>query len=595
MVEAASQTDDAHDVAEQASVDGQREPGAGVAAENGEALATHAIGETLSAEAMIEALTQPAALDLPPGSPIEVCQTHISMVFLTATRAYKVKKAIHFWQLVDYRTYEKRRTFCELEVELNQRLAPDLYLGTVPIIRHGSVVRVWHGDRPLPEGAVHLDTAVVMRRVTEFATWKYRIESGSPMAKAEIRDLAHRLIDFHGAHRVEGRAARRAMPLGFARVVQRNFRGTSAAVPDTFPEALHEGLKRRMARRLRRAKRRMRQRASEGRVVDGHGDLRAEHVLRYKGRVVVMDCVEFSTALRHIDPLSDLAFLTMDLIARGRPGVAARLEEEYLTLGGDPDAAALMPLYQAYRAHVRALVDEQTSRDETIDPFVRESKRRDAWRSLVLAWRYVRTGAEQPIIVLHGTSGTGKSVLARTIAPWFGAQILQSDVLRKRIAHMKPTQRPRPDQVPILYGEEMGRKTYATLFEEAEERIAANQAVILDATFLRRESRDAARALAARREVPIVLVNITCDEAEIRRRLRERTKRNDDASDADVAVFEHQLASREPLEAGEETHIPHRSGTPPAILALHLASAIEAQLDPATESLGSHRVAKKGV
>jgi aminoglycoside phosphotransferase family enzyme/predicted kinase len=530
-------------------------------------------------------LTRPEALDLPAGTPIEVRQTHISLVVLTPERAYKVKKPVQLWGLVDYRDRDERRRLCEEEVRLNRRLARRLYLGTVPIVEEGGRYRVWHGPSQPPPHLPVVDTAVVMIRVPDVASWKVRVMDGF-LAPWEIDEMARRLADFHKGGRLQGAPAREALPLGFARVLKQNVAGTREGIPEVFPQRLHDGLVTRLARRLARARHRLRQRADEGRVVDGHGDLRLEHIVRHRGRVLAMDCIEFNPRLRHIDPLSDLAFLSMDLVAHGRPDLARRLEQTYLERSADLDGATLLPLFRASRAHVRAKVDLVMSRDPDLDDALRATKLRGAWRSLVLAWRFARTGAPPPLVALHGTSGTGKSVLASAFAPWIGADILRSDLIRKELAGMRPLDRPRPAEIARLYGSDMSAKTYESLHKRAGRALVHGRAMVLDATYLARASRDAARAVASRIGVPFVLVDVRCDPEVIRQRLRERAERGDDASDAGVEVFEQQWASREPLDEDEDA-VAHEMGTAPERTALAVAEAIEVQLDPRRETLGA--------
>lgn len=532
-------------------------------------------------------LSRPEALGLPPGTKVEVRETHISIVFLTPQRAYKVKKPVALWGLLDYTTLEQRIRLCEEEVRLNRRLAAPIYLGTVPIVREEGRLRVWHGPQRPPDTKTIVDAAVVMVRVPDFASWRTRIASGW-MAPREISDLAVLLADFHKLHRVQGAAAARALPMGFARVVGQNVRATRVAVPRTFPASVHQGLVTRLARRLQRAKRRLKQRAGEGRVVDGHGDLRLDHVVRHQGRVTVLDCIEFTERLRHIDPLSDAAFLSVDLHSQGRSDLSRHFEQAYLERSGDLDGSALLPLFRAYRAHVRAKVNELQSNDARRTLPERAAFGRASWRWLALAWHFSRAGAPQPLVVLHGPSGTGKSVLARSLAPWLGADVIASDVLRKELVGMKPTDRPRPQDIDRLYGPDMHARTYEALHLRALRMLGSGKPVVLDATYLKASTREDARRMAAGVGVPCVLVDLRCDPAEIRRRLDERVARGDDASDADVRVYEHQMASLEPLgPADERGLVIHDLETPHERTLLAIAEAVEAQVDARKEALGS--------
>ena len=531
---------------------------------------------------LIEHLSQPAAWGLDTDTRIDVVQTHISAVFLTPSRAYKLKKPIRLWDLLDYGTVEQRKWMCEREVELNRRLAPDIYLGVVPIVRKDGLCVAWMSEKePKPDRIV--DHVVEMVRVPDEASWNARVRGGH-LDEGEVTGLARLLADFHHEHRLAPELTRESGPQRLAKVFRRNFGGTREAVPRVFPEHVHEGLYTRMARRLWRMRDLIRQRAVEERMVNGHGDLRLEHVVRHKGRVAVMDCVEFTSWLRHIDPLSDVAFLSMDLTAFGRPDLARALEVAYLELSGDADSRRLLPLYRAYRAHVRAMVNEQTARDEGVDPKFRAEKLRNAKRNLALAWSYARSGATPPLIVFRGPSGSGKSHLAAKLAPWLRGHVERSDVVRKTLMGMAPTDRPDDEERALVYGSEMSRKTYEELQRRGIESLDRGEAGMLDATFLRKASREAIRALARKHDAPYAIVDLRCDPDEIRSRLRDRAARNDDASDADIQIYEGQLREAEPVDGDELPFlVVHEQDTPPEETALAIVSVLEQQLDARTE------------
>jgi aminoglycoside phosphotransferase family enzyme/predicted kinase len=526
------------------------------------------------------------------GETAEVIQTHISIVFLTSKRAWKVKKPVRLWGLLDYGTVAVRKHWCEEEVRLNRRMAPEIYLGVVAIherdgrLSLGTLVATPEDAEDDSDDESVMDHAVEMRRIPKGVTLKERVDAGA-LQPAELERIGRRLAELHAGHRLDGEAANAALPGRFGRVLQRNLRASAQGVPDLFPEALHAGLVTRLARRLWQARTRIRRRVHEGRIVDGHGDIRLEHVLRYEGRTAIMDCCEFNAVLRHVDPLSDAAFLSMDLLAHGRPDLARAFERSYLEHAGEPDGGSLLPLYRAYRAQVRAMVDEQSRRDPQIDEATRAEKTRGARRAFVLAWSQARTGAAQPLIVLRGAAGTGKSWLATRLAPWLGAEIIRSDVVRKELLGLEATWRPDAEQKHSVYGSEMHARTYEAVLDRARAVVGSGHAAFLDATYLRRASRDAVHAAAKELGVPFLILDVTCEPDVVRVRLKERAARGDDASDADESIYEEMLRSAEPIAEEERAYtVSFASGGPAEAAALDLIAGIEAQADAHRETLG---------
>jgi predicted kinase len=344
----------------------------------------------------------------------------------------------------------------------------------------------------------------------------------------------------------------------FARILRRNVSESRAQVPWALSARLHGAVADRLARLLRERRATMRRRAREGRLVEGHGDLRAEHFVRRSGEGApwdVVDAIEFSTALRCVDPLSDMAFLSMDLRAHGRHDLADAFEAAYLGPEPDPDAPALLPLFLAHRAHVRAGVDALRSRDDTIPEPLRERAAASARRHLALSWALSRRGETPPLVVMAGPAGVGKSVVASAVASLLGAEVLRSDVIRKRLAGLAPTDRPTPEQEEALYSGTLSSRTYLELLRGAERRLRAGRAVVLDATYLRRGARDAPALLARRIGAPYAYLAVDVPPEEARARIERRAASGRDPSDATVAVYESQVGTIEPFDAVEEPRV----------------------------------------
>lgn len=517
-------------------------------------------------------LARPEALP-EAGPSVEVRQTHISLVFLTGDRVYKVKKTLALWGFLDYSTLEARRRCCEEEVRINRRLAPDVYLGVAPVVRRaGRLVvgdgwlQVGGGGQARPGDPPALDWAVVMRRLRDEDTLAHRIATGVTTA-AEVEDVGRLVAAFHAGART-AQASRIARPIAFARILRQNFLATRAEAATLGP-SLHAWLDRRVARLLRDARATIVRRHRAGVPVDGHGDLRAEHVVRdaRPGRPpwLVIDGIEFAPTLRCIDPLSDAAFLAMDLASLGRRDLADAYLAAYLAARPDADAPALLPLFLAYRAHVRAKVDAHRAGEPEIPAPDRAAALEGARRHLALAWSYARLGTPPPLVLLAGPSGAGKSAVARALAPVLGAEVVSSDVERKRLAGLAPSARVEGPALEALYGREMSLRTYAALEAKAAAALAAGRPVLLDATYLLRGARASAVAVARRLGCPAAILALEVAPDLARARIEARAVAGTDPSDATWAVHQAQVAAAEPVTAGEaDAVVRHDAARPPA-------------------------------
>ncbi len=499
--------------------------------------------------ALIRALTRPGAYpdeawgELPVDQRrVEVIHTHISVVFLTSCRAYKLKKPLCFWGLLDYGSAERRLHWCREEVRLNSRLAPDLYLGVAPVL-------------PLPAGEVSLgdpgderpegEHVVVMRRFAAGDTLAARLAAGR-VSDAELQGLGRRIARFHQQYPLPPELACGA-DRRFAAVLRNNIRATRRSVPALFPPGVHGLLVSGLALALLRSRDLLRRRLAAGQAVDGHGDLRLEHVL-LQPELAVVDGVEFNADLRQVDRASDLAFLVMDLQAAGHGDRVAALLAGY----GQAIEPAVLQLFCAYRAHVRAKVEAATSGEEEIPGPQRRAAEGMARRYLSLALAYASRGLRPPaLVLLHGVSGSGKSHLAARLAPWLLADHQRSDLIRKRLHGLSPLQRPSPRQRPTLYGPEAHRRTEEALLAAAAASLARGQWVLLDATHLRADSRERALQLARQQGSVPLLLEVRADQALLRQRLEQRGRLDDDPSDADLEVLLEQQRTAEPLSSAE--------------------------------------------
>ncbi|MEP7262738.1 MAG: AAA family ATPase, partial [Usitatibacter sp.] len=460
-----------------------------------------------------------------PAGTVQMIETHISWVLLAGDFAYKVKKPVSL-PFLDFSTLEARRRACEEEVRLNRRTAPQLYLGVVPIGGALAAPRV-------AEGRQVFEYAVKMLRFPQEALYSERAKRGI-LDDADIDALAEAVVALH--RQAPRGGAAQPMPEGAIA----NLAEIAALCPAPARACLEvlEGWTRREAAALAGT---FERRAGEGFVRECHGDLHLANVVRIDGRPVAFDCIEFSAPLRNIDVMSEVAFTTMDLQRHGLPRKASRFLNCYLESTGDYAGLAVLRFYQVYRAAVRAKVAMLGGATE------------EACALLGLAEEL--THREAPVVVLmHGVSGSGKSTAAARLLEALGAIRLRSDVERKRLHGIGSGAHAPAAAGAGMYGPRENAGTYERLEELASGVIAAGYPVIVDATFLHRADRDRFRAVAAREHGVLEIADCHAPEAILRRRVAERERGGDDASDAGVEVLQAQLGMREPLGADERMH-----------------------------------------
>jgi len=494
---------------------------------------------------------------------VELVQTHISYVFLAGDAVYKLKKPVRF-AFLDFSTLERRRHFCHEEVRLNRRLAGDTYLGVVAI-------RPCVGGFALaPEDAVEaVEYAVHMRRLPADRMLVSLLERRS-VTPDLIDAIAARLAAFHATADAGPEVSRGGDPATIAGLLEDDFREVDAFHGDTISAADDAAIRHFCREFLHRYEERLRRRQREKRIRDGHGDLHAEHVC-CTDPLIVFDCIEFNPRFRHRDVAAEIAFLAMDLVYRGRTDLADQFVARYAELARDPELPSLVPFYACQRAYIRGKVESLKSAEPEVGAEARAVARRSAVAHFALAYRYT-WAYTRCVVVVVGLSGTGKSTVAAALHERTGFEHVNSDSTRKRLAGVPPTARPGAS----LYTPARSAATYAAMHAAAREALAAGRSAILDATFQLRAHRDAARDVARRAAAPILFVECVCPPDEVRRRLRERGRRGDDASDADWAIYQQQRRRYEAFASDEADHVVVDTSQPPEVQIARIESAVRA-------------------
>jgi uncharacterized protein len=449
-----------------------------------------------------------------------VAETHSAVVYFAGDRAYKLKKPVNLGFL-DFTTRQARACACARETELNQRYAPDVYLGVAE-------VRDPHGEL--------CDHLVVMRRMPAGRRLSALVRGGAPVADA-LRQVARMLAAQHAcaarSPQIDQQGSRDALCGRWDDNIEQ-----AISVRDGLLDADTITETGRLARQFLAGRGPLfAARISGGHILDGHGDLLADDIYCLDDGPRILDCLDFDDRLRWLDGLDDAAFLAMDLERLDAAALARRFLDWYAEYSGDPAPASLRHHYVAYRAFVRAKVAcLQPGQD---DPAAEASRLAD------VALRHLRAGAVT-LVLIGGLPGTGKSALAAAVADQLGCVVLSSDRIRKELAGIAPQHSAAVPYETGIYTPDWTQRCYAELLRRAEVLLASGESVVADASWLSAQQRAAAASVASQVSAQLVQLRCTAPEPLAQRRMSARQQ---GLSDADAEIARRMAAAMAPWPA----------------------------------------------
>lgn len=483
---------------------------------------------------LLDVLTQPGFYPSRPAR-VEVCETHISWVFLAGERAYKLKKPVVL-PFVDYGSVAKRHRMCREEVRLNRRLAGDIYLGVRSIAAGEEGLELAAEDDPRA-----VDYVVEMRRYDSDRTLAARLDDEGPGGLGEDVDaLAAALARFHAS--APRRPAGGPPWLAVRARLSANFDELLAVAGSAAYTRRVLALERFSSAFVAAQAAIFEDRVLRGCVVEGHGDVRCSHVL-LDGGVHIVDCLEFDRSMRQVDVADELAFLAMDLVLHGGGRLVSRLVDSYCQAGGDPGDPALRAFYACFRALVRAKVALVSASQQPQATGGAHRARAPAGKLLRLAERFAWQARLPLVIVVCGGPAAGKSSLASALSAVAGLPRVSSDVVRKRAAGIALDAR----APQSAYTSAANERIYEELGRRAARAAQRHGGAVLDATFRRRVDRDTFRRAFAD-AAPSVFVECSAPLGVAMERARRREAAGGSESDASAAVVRREHGRWEPLD-----------------------------------------------
>jgi aminoglycoside phosphotransferase family enzyme/predicted kinase len=494
------------------------------------------------------------------GAAVERIETHSAFVFLAGSRAYKLKRAVRF-DYLDFSTAERRRAMCEAELRVNRRTAPDLYRCVVPVTREPT------GALAIDGRGTPVDWVIEMNRFPQDALLD-RLAAAGRLDLDRMPRLAAAIAAFHAAAE---RRPDHGGQAGMAAIVEGHADGFAEYGAGVLDQASCREWTNDARAELQRRGGLLDERRAAGFVRQGHGDLHLGNIVLIDGRPTLFDAIEFNDGLACVDVLYDLAFLLMDLWHHRLPRHANSVWNGYLAETGDLGGVALLPLFLSCRAAVRAKTNATAVRLRA------ESRSRHDLQDLARAYLAMARDLLHPprpcLIAIGGFSGTGKSTLARglapSIAPVPGAIVIRSDEIRKRLSGVSPLQHLGPEH----YTPEASARVYSAAFDRAKVAIQQGHSVVVDAVFARPDDRTAIERVASDAGVPFAGLWLEAPEAVLMARI---DRRRHDASDATTDVIRHQL------EQPTGTMTWHRidASTPPAVVLERASGHVRAIAGP---------------
>ncbi|HEY9625879.1 MAG TPA: AAA family ATPase [Coleofasciculaceae cyanobacterium] len=490
--------------------------------------------------ALIQQMMQPEFYPHPVQPSIQLIQTHVSYVLLTGTYAYKLKKPVNFGFL-DYSTLEKRQHFCQEELRLNQRCAPEIYLEVLPIAKRDD--RFQLGGSPDEAAEEIADYTLKMQQFPQDGLLANLHRQGK-LTEPLLQELAKTIAQFHAQVSTNDYIRGFGEPARVREAIDENFEQTAQYIGRAQTQTQFDETRAYNDRLFAEHSELFIERMQHDRIRECHGDLHLDNICLWNDRLWLFDCIEFNEPFRFVDVMYDIAYIIRDLEASDRSDLSTLFLNAYIEQTGDWEGLQVLPFYVNRQAYVRAKIVSFLLDDPAIAEAEKEEARKTAARFYKLAWQYSQPRQGQ-LTLMCGLSGSGKSTTARQLACRTNAIHIRSDAVRKHLGGIPLHQRGSGD----LYSTEMTQKTYKRLLELGLLLAQQGYAVILDAKYDRYALREPVLAAAQAHNLPLQIIHCDAPSELLRSRLQQRT--------GDIADATADLLPKQFLEPFSPAELPY--------------------------------------
>lgn len=494
----------------------------------------------------ITALQNPA-LYPHPVTGFHLIETHLSWIILTGPYAYKIKKPLNLG-FQDFTTSQKRQHYCELEIQYNQPLAGDIYCSVISITGTPQSP-VLNEMKAVSTNDITFEYAIKMKQFDPHQAFNFLADKKS-LQPSMVTSVAKKIAQFH-QHQPADTDHHYGTPANIFSPMEDNFNTIRQLVTD--PKKLNQldHLYNWTHHVFEQYRDILDMRKQQGYIRACHGDLHLGNIVLYHNKPLVFDCIEFNEDFRWIDVMSDIGFLTMDLILHQLKPFKYLFLNTYLDHTLDYEGVILLPLYESYRAMVRAkiyLLQAQQISEKT-NKFIYLMNQ--VAHYLDIAESSTLQQIPPSLTITFGVSGSGKSYHTRQLSMTNDSICLRSDIFRKRFFHLDPFKYAPLSRQKDIYSDKMTKTIYQQLVDTAEKLLKANQSVIIDATCLKQWQRKCFSDLAKKLKIPFKILTFDAPQNILIERLQQRDHNNDHTSDATEAIVNDQLSQQDPLSEEE--------------------------------------------
>ena len=471
-------------------------------------------------------------------------QTHASDIFIAAPYVYKIKKPVDFGFL-DYSTLEKRKYYCEKELELNKRLCCTAYIGIEEISLKDGALTLGTGDETV-------EYAVKMNLLPE-QYFLHNLLSNDMASEADFSRIAEKLANYYNSQSHSGEISKYGEPEKIQSVIDQNLDLSKQFIGNTISANTYRIIESYNNHFFQNRSNLFTKRMKDGWIRDCHGDLLLEHINLSNDDICIYDCIEFNESFRYIDIASDLAFLSMDLDYNGYSGFSSFFISEISRMIKDEGIYEVLDCYKCYRAFVRGKVNSLKALEPEVPANEREIAQKKSDSFFKLALKYALFGSRPAVIVVFGVIGTGKSTVAKALSEELSFDLISSDIVRKRISGISKFERKYEEYDTGIYSRDVTKKTYEEIFYNAEDIVNNSQSVIIDASFSKTEWRKSVVELTERLEIPLYFIQTQAPKNVIEQRLLVREKQKNTISDGRLDILDRFISDiEEPFEISKK-------------------------------------------